>query len=153
MRVNHEEYIQSRLNEQIEWYERKSAFNQRLYRRLQLCIIISSSTIPFLSAYTQDYVFVAVFIGIVGVLVAALTAVNGFYKYQENWISYRSTCEALKHQKFLFLTGTDPYHEQHAFHLLVQNVEKLISRENETWNKQMEKPRAPSSLPSTHSQV
>lgn len=139
MSVTPEEYIETRLEDQIEWYGRKSSSNQRMYKRLQLITVVSSSSIPFLSAYTSEYNFIAIIVGVIGVTVAAITAVNSLYKYQENWISYRSTSESLKLQKFLYLTGTDPYHEEGAFNLLVQNVEMIISKENATWSKQMEK--------------
>ncbi|MEK6479459.1 DUF4231 domain-containing protein [Catalinimonas sp. 4WD22] len=139
MSVTPEEYVETRLEDQIVWYGRKSSSNQRMYKRLQLITVVSSSSIPFLSAYTSEYNFIAIIVGVIGVTVAAITAVNSLYKYQENWISYRSTSESLKLQKFLYLTNTDPYHEEGAFNLLVQNVEMIISKENATWSKQMEK--------------
>lgn len=138
MSVTPEEYIKTRLDEQITWYSRKSSQNQRMHKRLQLLIVISSTSIPFLSAYSSEYSIFQIIVGIIGVMVAALTAINSLYKYQENWISYRSIAESLKQQKFLYLTGTDPYHETHAFHMLVQQVEMLISKENSTWTQQME---------------
>ncbi|MDF9797279.1 hypothetical protein OKW21_002542 [Catalinimonas alkaloidigena] len=139
MSVSPEEYIGTRLEDQIEWYNKKSSSNQRMYKRLQLITIISSSSIPFLSAYIAENNYIAIFVGIIGVTVAAITAVNSLYKFQENWIAYRSTCESLKLQKYLYLTGTEPYHEKETFNLLVQNVEMIISKENGSWSKQMDK--------------
>lgn len=138
MNVTPEDYVKSRLDNQIEWYSRKSSMNQRMYKRLQLITIIFSSAIPFLTAYTSDIPYVKIFVGIIGVSIAAITAVNGLYKYQENWLAYRTTSESLKHQKYLYLTGTEPYQEDDAFNMLVHNVEMLISKENSTWSKQMD---------------
>lgn len=140
MSVTSEEYIKSRLEDQITWYSKKSASNQRMYKRLQLITIIASSSIPFLTAYASEFYSIEIIVGLIGVSIAAITSVNGLYKYQENWIAYRSTSESLKHQKYLYLTGTEPYHDEQAFNMLVQNVEMLISRENSTWSKQMDKP-------------
>lgn len=139
MNVTPEDYIKSRLEDQIKWYSRKSSMNQQMYKRLQLITIIFSTSIPFLSAYISDFKFIQIIIGIIGVAVAAITAVNGLYKYQENWLAYRTTSESLKHQKYLFLTGTEPYHDEQAFNMLVQNVEMTISKENSNWSKQMTK--------------
>ncbi len=137
MTVSPEDYIQSRLEDQISWYSRKSSMNQRMYKRLQLITIIFSASIPFLTAYTAQFKSVEIIVGLIGVTVAAITALNGLYKYQENWLAYRTTSESLKHQKYLYLTGTEPYHDEQAFNMLVQNVEMMISKENSNWSKQM----------------
>ena len=68
-----------------------------------------------------------------GLLITIITGVVTLYKFQENWIEYRTTCEALRHEKFLFLTQTDPYDIKDPFNLLVFRVEKLISKENTKW--------------------
>jgi len=140
MTVTPEDYVKSRLEDQISWYSRKSSMNQRMFKRLQLVTIIFSTSIPFLTAYTSDNEIVRVIVGLIGIAVAAITAISGLYKYQENWLAYRTTSESLKHQKFLYLTGTEPYHDEDAFNLLVQNVEMTISKENSNWSKQMNKP-------------
>ena len=66
-------------------------------------------------------------------LIAIAAATGGLFKYHENWIQYRATSEALKHEKFLFLGGSAPYDGENAFQLLVQHVEGLISKENTNW--------------------
>lgn len=139
MNVTPEDYIKSRLEDQISWYSRKSSMNQRMYKRLQLVTIIFSASIPFISAYSAQSEYIQIIVGLAGVSIAAITALNGLYKYQENWLAYRTTSESLKHQKYLFLTGTEPYHDEQAFNMLVQNVEMTISKENSTWSKQMTK--------------
>jgi len=40
----------------------------------------------------------------------------------------------------LFLTQTEPYDKDDAFHLLVQRVEALLSKENTDWAQSMTKP-------------
>jgi hypothetical protein len=40
----------------------------------------------------------------------------------------------------LFLTQTQPYEKEDAFHLLVQRVEALLSKENTEWLQAMVKP-------------
>ena len=68
-----------------------------------------------------------------GLLITIITGVVTLYKFQENWIEYRTTCETLRHEKFLFLTQTDPYDIEDPFNLLVHRVENLISKENTQW--------------------
>ena len=68
-----------------------------------------------------------------GLLITIITGVVTLYKFQENWIEYRTTCETLRHEKYLFLTQADPYDIEDPFKLLVQRVENLISKENTQW--------------------
>ncbi|HFC76762.1 MAG TPA: DUF4231 domain-containing protein, partial [Candidatus Moranbacteria bacterium] len=48
--------------------------------------------------------------------------------------------ESLKHEKYLFLTKSEPYDIDEPFKLLVQRVESLISKENTNWSNYMKKP-------------
>ena len=61
----------------------------------------------------------------------------GLFQYQELWTGYRTTCEALKQEKYLFLTRTEPYDEIEPFPLFVQRIENLISTEHSNWIQRM----------------
>jgi hypothetical protein len=51
----------------------------------------------------------------------------------EKWIEYRTTTETLKHEKYLYFTNSLPYANDDTFVLLVERVERLISKENSRW--------------------
>ena len=72
-------------------------------------------------------------------MIAAVTGLLSLYKFQEIWTTYRTTCESLRREKFLYLTRTDPYIEKNAFNLLVQRVEALLAKENSSWVEVMKK--------------
>jgi hypothetical protein len=138
--MNQEEYLKERLQDQIDWYDRKSMQNQKCFKRLQVIAIFASISIPFLAGYiTEATVLLKLSVGILGLVVAAITAILGLYKFQENWLEYRTTCESLKHEKYLYLTNSDPYDQEEPFKLLVERVESLISKENTAWNRRMKK--------------
>lgn len=138
--MQEEDYLKNRLDNQIDWYSTKSSRNQKMFKGMQITTIIASASIPFLSGYSDQFPTLNFIVGFIGVIIASLAAILSLNKYQENWFNYRTTAESLQHQKFLFLTGTEPYHEQNAFNLLVQQVEALISKENSNWAQQMRKP-------------
>jgi hypothetical protein len=48
-------------------------------------------------------------------------------------------CHSRK-KKFLFMTQTQPYDKDDAFHLLVQRVEALLSKESSEWVQSLMKP-------------
>jgi hypothetical protein len=55
-------------------------------------------------------------------------------QYQQNWVAYRSTCESLKHEKYVYLGKASPYAiagDAHA--LLAERIESLVSQEHAKW--------------------
>jgi hypothetical protein len=127
------DYIEKRLDDQIAWYDNKSISAQRKYKRLQGTEIILAAMIPFLSGYADKHWLIPFAISLMGTVVVIIAALTRLGKYHENWIEYRSICELLKHEKYLYLTGTSPYEERN-FQLLVQRVESFISSENFNWS-------------------
>jgi Protein of unknown function (DUF4231) len=130
-----EEYIEARLDQQIHWYSAKSRSNQIWFKFLRLLEIVFASASPFLvSQITEDTSVLKMIVGAMGVCVAAIAGIVSLYRFQENWIEYRSTAESLKHEKFLFLTKSPPYESENSYHAFVSNVESLISKENTNWS-------------------
>ena len=138
--MNQEDYIKERLDNQIKWYDEKSVKSQKWYKRLQVIVIIAAAMIPFLSGYMSESTpYLKFLIGALGIVIAAMTAILGLYQFQENWLEYRTTCETLRHEKYLFLTGAAPYNAEQPFLLLVERVESMISKENTNWANYMKK--------------
>ena len=138
--ISPEEYIEQRLNDQIGWYDRKSTANQRWFKRLRFAEIVAAATIPFLSGFADKSSSIKIAIGVLGVVVAVLASLLGLLQLKVRWIEYRGTAESLKRAKFLFLTQTEPYDKDDAFHLFVQHVEALLSKENAAWAQSVMKP-------------
>jgi hypothetical protein len=65
-------------------------------------------------------------------------------QYQHNWITYRSTCEELRHEKYLWLSRAGPYVDAgDSTALLAERIEALISREHSRWVAERAKERKP----------
>ena len=145
--MDEKEYIEQRLEDQMVWYDHKSMWNQNWHKRLKVAEIGIAASIPFWvgamelvgDASTWSDVFKGL-VAILGVLIAVVSGVPGIYKFQENWMAYRTTCEMLKHEKYFYETGCGPYKkETDKLCLLVQRVEMLISQENTNWRQYMDK--------------
>ena len=138
-----DEYIKSRLDDQIDWYSRRSQSNQRWFKGLRIIEIVFASTIPFLvSQITTDTPLLRIIVGGMAVCIAVVSGLVSLYKFHENWIEYRTTAETLKHEKYLFLSKASPYDNETGFHALVARVESLISKENTNWSRTLrEKPK------------
>ena len=128
-----EEYIKARLDDQVDWYDHKSLAAQRSFKRLRRSEIIAAAGIPFLAGFATEHWTLPIAIGVLGAVVVILAALQSLGQYHENWLQYRTSCESLKHEKYLFLTKSEPYDSSTAFTLLVQRVEGLISKENSAW--------------------
>ena len=135
MKYSEEDYLKDRVDDQIDWYDRRSQSNQKWYKWLRLIEIIAAASIPFVAGYMSDSaLWPKVIAGSLGLIVAIITAIVGLYNFQEHWVEYRTTCESLKHEKFLYLTKTEPYNIEEPFPLFVKRVESLISTENTKWS-------------------
>ena len=129
-----QKYINERLDEQITWYSDKSQWNQKWFKILKIIEFTSASLIPFLVAYSDECVYIKYIVGFLGIGIAVVAGLLSLYKFQENWIEYRTTSETLKHQKYLYETSCPPYdNKETSFTKLVQVCEGLISKENSNW--------------------
>ncbi len=131
--MNEEEYLKNRVDDQIAWYDRKGAANQSWFQRLRLIEIAAAAAVALLAGYADSFSNVKIVVGILGLITAVIASVLALYHFQENWIAYRSACEALRQEKYLFLTKTEPYEGNNAFPLFVSRVEGLMSKERTAW--------------------
>lgn len=127
-------YLENRLDDQIKWYDSKSMLAQKRYKKMRLIIIISSSLIPFLVAFSDSRICLKVIIGLLGVLITTSEGILNVNKDQELWIEYRSICETLQHEKHMYLFQSGVYDEsEKQFEFFVERVESIISKENVNW--------------------
>jgi hypothetical protein len=125
-----QKYLKERYEDQINWYDKKSAWNQKIYRRFQWTVIILSAVTPVLVAIEETRWFAVV----ISALVAIGTTALKTFKYQENWINYRTTCETLRKEINFHNAGLGDYRDSDDREaLFVERVESLISRENTMW--------------------
>jgi hypothetical protein len=139
MEMNQETYVKERLDDQISWYDLKSAWNKKWHLIFQISHLCLASMITISAIVNHNtYPYAKYVIALLGAIIAITSGVVGLYKFNEKWVLYRTTAESLKHEKYLFITKTYPYHSESAFTLLVGRVESLISKENSNWSQSME---------------
>ena len=135
--MNRDAYIQERLDPQIQYYETKSSWNQTWYKRLRLAEIVIACSVSFLVSYADSLIGIKVLAGLLGVAVAVIAGVLSLFRFQELWIDYRSTCESLKQERYLFLTGSGPYAGENAGSEFVTRVEAMLGKEHASWTDRM----------------
>jgi len=119
-----------RLEDQINWYDRKSNYSQNVYKWLKIIEIVAAALVPLSAGLHMP----AAATGSLGVLIAVLEGLLQLNQYHHNWITYRSTCETLKHEKYLYLANAGPYAVATGAHtLLAERIESLVSQEHAKW--------------------
>ena len=137
--MTQEKYLKERIDDQFDWYEKKSAWNQKRYRRFKTIVIVLSVCIPLGAGFmAEGGLVLRIGIGVAGALVAILEGLSAFNKYQEKWLEYRRAAEHLKREKLLFETGVGPYRDvEDPFRMLVERVESFTAEENQQWTQYM----------------
>lgn len=159
------EYMKERVEDQIEWYNRKSSLNQQKYKLIKKRDIIISSVIPVIISFSAvgavealNFEFTLhnrtatiglntvfqITAAVAGVFLVIFNKVIDLEEYYKLWKDYRSTCEALQHERLMYLTRTEPYDEDDAFPILVDKIESILNNETQKWK---QKPQAQQQQP------
>jgi Protein of unknown function (DUF4231) len=132
--------VGARLEDQLAYHSKKSSRYQKYYKRIKVAEIIAAALIPFLAAlHVSDTIPIVHFgIGIVtaalGVMITILEGILQLYQFQQIWITSRATCEAMNHEKFMYLAKAGAYATApDPLALLAERVETIGSQENAKW--------------------
>lgn len=135
--LNDEQYIEKRLQNQIDWYSNKSSLAQKKYKIFQTIEFSLAAATPVVGsaalAFDKINLILTLVMGVLGAGIAVIQSLCKMNKWHENWIQYRYISELLKHEKYLYTTKASPYDDENAFDFLVQRVERSISSENVNW--------------------
>lgn len=132
--MTEQDYLTERIDDQINWYSKKSGFNKKRYQFLKALIVIISASIPVLAILiTENDNSLKVAVGIAGVLIVVLEGILSLYNYKDIWLKYRMTAEILNREKLLYLTNSGPYKSNKTLQSFVERAEMIMSEENKAW--------------------
>ena len=136
MHENGFNYLADRVDDQLAYFDKSAAKNQKGYRFLKstaiVCNILTTMTIAIAFTVPEDY---KVWAGLVALVLSATVLATyqweEFANYGAKWEKFRLVAERLKSEKWLYLTNSGHYslddHEvKHK--LLVETVENIIKR-------------------------
>ena len=121
-----------RLSDQIQWFGNASRRAQSRYQFIKTTEMILAAAIPVVALLDADWSkYVSAILGAAIVVFEGVQQVN---QYHDNWINYRSTAEALKHEKYLFVASAGHYRNTSSPYAdLAEQTEALISQEHAKW--------------------
>jgi hypothetical protein len=129
---NHPAWL--RLEDQLGFYDSKSVSCQGWYKRLKIYQVLLAVAIPIFSHLDPEVAKWTTSIS--GALIALLEGIQHMNQYSTLWVTYRSTAEYLKHEKYLFLSAAAVYYgipNEDRLVLLAERVEERVSTEHANW--------------------
>jgi hypothetical protein len=118
-----------RLEDQLQWYDAKAGKNQWRYKWIKVVEIAVAAALPVVAAVHSP-------VWVTGGLAAVVVVLEGalhIFQFQEHWITYRSTAEALKNERYLYLAKAGPYAGEDRDRVLAERVEVLLAQEHIKW--------------------
>ena len=127
-----DEYIETRVNQYIGWYDAKSGTMKRTYLRYRTAAVVGGALIPVATNIQalpgKDYI-----VSVLGLLVVILVSLDSVYHWGDQWKNYRSTEQVLGREIVFYRSRVGPYtglDEELASKRLVERCEEAIAVEN-----------------------
>jgi hypothetical protein len=121
------------ITRQSSWYGTRASRNRLIYVTLKGLQIVFAAAIPVVSLAGSDAAtrWAA---AVLGALVGILEGFIQLGQYQQNWLLFRATREALKREELLHSAQAGPYFGvTNPDMLLVERCDAIISGESSKW--------------------
>jgi len=127
-----EDYITSRLEPQILYYEKRSALFRREHNALSILTLFLMASIPFLTLLLDLAPSVRFAIAAVGIAASILSGILYFHNAKEQWQNYQALAQSLRSEKEIYLYCAGAYlsieTQKEKDALFVATCEAIISR-------------------------
>lgn len=128
------EYMKSRVDSQIDWYNRKAGTLKRRYRWLKICTITMGGLIPVAIAFSDFLPLTKYLAAVFGAAISILEGISGMLRDKETLTEYRAAAEALIAEKMQFQSGAGKYAAAtKPFLLFVDTCETIMGAETSKW--------------------
>jgi hypothetical protein len=129
--MSQEEYIDERLNQFREWYDKKATQAKKIYQRMRAITVGGGAIVPVL--INLPFSGIELVATTISLIVVVFVSLESVFHFREQWKNYRATEQLLAKEYFNFVTAEGPYREQaekEAFLNFVNRVENAIASEN-----------------------
>jgi hypothetical protein len=120
---------------QFAWFDRMADVTRWGYRGLRMVALVVGAVVTLLAAISAP---AAVTAGLAAVLVV-VEGTQQLFQFHTNWLSYRTTAEAMRGQALLFAVGAPPFADKDRYELLATSLHELTSKQNSVWATEMSK--------------
>jgi hypothetical protein len=121
------------ITDQRIWYSARSRMSRAIYIRLKTFQLLLAAAIPVISVASASNWQRWMTAGL-GALIGVVEGIVQLGQYQQNWLLYRATSEALKREEFLHSAGVGPYADvTNPDALYIERCDAVMSGENAKW--------------------
>lgn len=126
------DFCQKRYDEQMEWYDKKSARYKTLHIASQTALIALSAMTPALILLQElDLRSAAI---VTSTAVSALVALAAKFKMYETWVMYRGAAETMRREYSLYSCSAGHYHDAESKErLFIERIEDIVAGEHAEW--------------------
>jgi hypothetical protein len=128
------EYLDVRVKQQREWYEKKANENKKKFISYQTIIIVFGALIPVIVALESVSTLLKEWGGPITAIISAMIAIyaglDKLKQPQPNWFNYRANEEIIKKEEWFYKYKAGPYKslsDEDADILIVERIEDIIS--------------------------
>ena len=120
----------ARLQQQIAWYDGQSMRAMAYYKTIKVLQLVAAATVPVVAGFgASGWVT-----GSLGSSIVVMEGVQQLFRYHEYWLSYRSACEALRREMWLFEARAGLYRSaEDPDALLAERLHGIASEESARW--------------------
>lgn len=113
----------------IAWYDNHAKRGMAWYRALKLVQLVVAAAVPVGASLSAARALLAV----LGAVIVVVEGVQQLFHFHDNWINYRSTCEALREEQRLYEAAAGPYTDGRRDELLAERTRDVIAQERARW--------------------
>lgn len=132
-----DDYIESRLNPQIEYYDKKSVHCHKEHDALSIIGIVLTASIPPLTLLSEVAPVIKFAVAIAGAVASILSSVLYLHNSKENWVEFRTICESLKSEKEKYIHSVSVYgqepSQQNRDAIFIETCEAMMQKEHASW--------------------
>ena len=130
--MNDEDFEKYRVgcyNEYLRYYDKRAVYNQKAYHVCSIYITVVSVFIsPILAFKLPDDYWSLMIVCFLSPTLVVVAGISAHFKYHANWLRYRATWDALKHEEAYRNAEIDAYgNVPDKNKVFVSRVEELIT--------------------------
>lgn len=131
------EQLSKRLAHELYTYANRAVFYKKIYYILTFATIICPALILVTNVFSTNLISIpAVIVGALSSLSSIAAGILAAANIRDNWLTYRSNCELLKEEVFLYTTASIPYDNKDPLvneKLFIEKVFTLYHNEYSMW--------------------
>ncbi|MDQ1541927.1 MAG: hypothetical protein QOH29_2653 [Actinomycetota bacterium] len=115
---------------EIDWYDKRATRSRIAYCSIKLMQVLLAAFVPVAAGFSAPKLVT----GSLGGMIVVLEGVQQLFRFHDNWVRYRQTCEGMTREKYLYAAGAGDYaKDPRPRRLLAERIESLASREAHQW--------------------